>query len=145
VLDTDQANAYVASLLVRALRRYWGYAVLVLVIAAIANNWLGPPALMILSGLCILYFMFQAPTWCAVTNRDGTHCRENANGLFLGCWRRQHKWQKLKLTFINDYWRNFGSLLKKEPMEGLKTITTLLGLLGGVITLTVAMIKSGVT
>ncbi|MBH1933534.1 hypothetical protein I5Q34_04385 [Streptomyces sp. AV19] len=32
-------------------------------------------------------------------NRDGrTYCRENASGLLMGCRRRQHRWQKLKMV-----------------------------------------------
>jgi hypothetical protein len=26
-------------------------------------------------------------------------CRENSHGLLLGCWRRQHKWQRMRQTF----------------------------------------------
>jgi hypothetical protein len=130
---------------VRALRRYWGWALLVLAIGAVVNNWFGPPAVMLLSGLCLFYFTFQAPMWCAVTNRDGTRCRENANGFLMGCHRRQHKWQKFKLTFVSKYWRDFGSMLRRDPLEGIKAITTLLGFAGGLITLAVALAKSSIS
>jgi hypothetical protein len=42
------------------------------------------------------------------------------------------------------YWRSFGAQLKKEPIEGMKTITALLGLAGGIITLSVALVKNAV-
>jgi hypothetical protein len=127
-----------------ALKRYWGYGLLFVTIAAVVNNWFGPPALMLMSGAVSLYFLFQVPNWCGAVNRNGTFCRDNASGLVIGCHRRQHKWQKIKLTFVSAYWRRFGAQLKSEPIEGMKTITALLGLAGGIITLSVALVKNTV-
>lgn len=33
------------------------------------------------------------------STRKGRFCRNNANGILLGCRLRQHKWQKLKMAF----------------------------------------------
>jgi hypothetical protein len=88
---TGVISTYVTSPIMRVLRLYWGWAVLAPVIGAVVNGWLGPPAVLFLSSLCLFYFLFQAPTWCMVKNRDGTLCRHNAKGIFLGCHLRQHK------------------------------------------------------
>jgi hypothetical protein len=124
------------------LKRYWGFGVLFVAVAAVINNWFGPPAVMLISAAATAYFLFQVPNWCGSVNRNGTYCRDNASGLLMGCHRRQHKWQKLKMTFVSKHWRRFASQLRSEPIEGLKTITAILGLLGGIITLSVAVVKN---
>jgi hypothetical protein len=50
-----------------ALKRYWGYGLLFVTIAAVVNNWFGPPALMLMSGAVSLYFLFQVPNWLPST------------------------------------------------------------------------------
>ncbi len=126
------------------IRRYWGFALLAVVIFAVVNNTLGPAPLILLSSLVTFYFLFQVPNWCSVINRNGTLCRENSHGLLMGCHRRQHKWQKIKLAFIGHYWRKLGKEIKAEPLEGVKTATVILGLLGGLVTLAVALVKTSI-
>ena len=98
-------------------------------------------ALIALSTAATAYFLFQVPNWCGAVNRNGTLCRDNSSGLLIGCYRRQHKWQKIKPTFVSQYWRRLGGELKSQPLEGVKTVTALLGLFGGLITLCVALVK----
>lgn len=123
------------------LRRYWGFAVLALAIGAVVNNWLGPPILIFFSTAATYYFLFQVPNWCGALNRNETFCRENSSGLMLGCYRRQHKWQKIKLAFMGAYWQRLASELRTQPLEGVKTVTALLGFAGGLITLLVGLVK----
>jgi hypothetical protein len=127
---------------VKGLRRYWGWALLIIVLAATIYGSVGPPVLLAASGVILFYFLFNVPDWCCAINRNGTLCRNNSHGILLGCSKvRQHKWQKIKLTFVGYYWRKVGAEIKAQPIEGLKTVTALLGLLGGIITLTVATTK----
>ena len=56
----------------------------------------------ILSMLALVYFLFQAPLPCGADTRNGEHCRNNSHGLLLGCWIRQHKWQKARDVFIQE-------------------------------------------
>jgi len=45
------------------------------------------------------------------------------------------------MAFVAAHWKKFLDELKNQPIEGLKTLTALLGLFGGLITLAVALIK----
>jgi hypothetical protein len=85
--------------------------------------------LIVLSLLVTAFFLFQAPVWCCAVNRDGTLCRNNSSGLLLGCSKRQHKLQKLKMTFVPHAWRQMNRGLWASPREGLTTLGAIIGLL----------------
>jgi hypothetical protein len=107
------------------LERYWGLVTLVVLIVA---WWVGgvQPALLVgLSLITAFYFFFRAPAWCGAVTRDGTLCRRNAKGVLLGCSFRQHKWQKLKMTFVPHGWRTINRGLWATPREGVNTIAGL--------------------
>ncbi len=84
--------------------RTWGYVLLAVVLYGWFGANFGPGILATLSGVVVLYFLFQAPMWCCAVNRDGTYCRNNAGGLLLGCHLRHHKWQKIQLVVKQHSW-----------------------------------------
>lgn len=108
---------------------YWGYFLLAAVIGAAVQRFNQPLVLLILSGVAFGYFLFQAPLWCGAEVRrddpDGRGCRENAHGLLLGCWRRQHKWQRLQAIVRM---RQVGHFLNSTPAQRLATVSGLLSL-----------------
>ena len=61
------------------------------------------------------YFLFQAPLWCGAITREGALCRNNSSGLLIGCHLREHKWQKLKMTFVPKAWRELNRGLWATP------------------------------
>jgi hypothetical protein len=80
----------------RFLARYWGYVALIVAVAG-AFQHLATLAVLVLAGLAFLYLLVQAPLVCAAAGREGP-CRNNSHGILLGCWIRQHKWQRVKAT-----------------------------------------------
>ncbi len=115
----------------RLLRRYWGFLALILAI----GGWVGLVAgkflasaiavILILSVAALGYFLFQAPLWCGAITREGTLCRNNSSGLLIGCHLREHKWQKLKMTFVPKAWRELNRGLWATPREGVNTLAGL--------------------
>ncbi|PKV90191.1 hypothetical protein ATK30_0930 [Amycolatopsis echigonensis] len=78
---------------------FWSFLAFVAVVALWTIPALGPGVIAVLSAFVVLYCLFQAPTWCCASTRKNEFCRNNANGILLGCHIRQHKWQKLKMAF----------------------------------------------
>jgi hypothetical protein len=113
------------------LRRYWGF----LALAAALGCWVGLVLgkvttavfglVLILSVAAVVYFLFQAPLWCGAVTREGTLCRNNSSGLLIGCHLREHKWQKLKMTFVPKAWRELNRGLWATPREGVNTLAGL--------------------
>ncbi|WP_233573817.1 hypothetical protein [Amycolatopsis panacis] len=81
------------------LARRSGYLLLPIIALLWPVRGVDPGIIAILSTGVVLYCLFQAPTWCCATTRKGQFCRNNANGILLGCRLRQHKWQKPKMAF----------------------------------------------
>lgn len=109
--------------------RYWGYVLIVILAALWLNRVAGSSLLIFLSGVATLYFLFQAPVWCGATTRGDQLCRNNAYGALLGCHLRQHKWQKIKMTFVPSLWRRLNRGLWSSPTTGLATIGAVLSIL----------------
>jgi hypothetical protein len=106
----------------RFLRRYWGLAVLALLLLAWTKD-VGPAALLVLSGVVTFWGAFQAPAWCGAANRSGAFCRNNSHGLLLGCHLREHKWQKFQMIFYSRRWREFTRGLWATPRAKLATVS----------------------
>ena len=105
----------------RFLRRYWGYLALALAILGWFIHALGWAILLILSLLALTYFLVQAPLTCGAEIRGGQRCRNNSHGLLLGCWIRQHKWQRLRDIFVSHKWQDITRDLAGSPKEILAT------------------------
>ncbi|MFI9559812.1 hypothetical protein [Nonomuraea endophytica] len=114
--------------------KYWGFVPFAALIAAVVG-WIPDTAPFMILGLAALssyFFVFRMPVWCGAINRDGTSCRENAYGLLLGCHRRQHKWQKVKMRFARSKWAKMNRGLWTQPRESMATIGAIVAILGGV-------------
>ncbi len=86
------------------LGRYWGVVVAIMIaIGAILG---GPSAAFYaaMTVLVVVWSLVAAPSWCSAVNpRCGgeiEYCRNNSSGLLLGCWIRQHKYQR----FTQPWW-----------------------------------------
>jgi hypothetical protein len=132
-LDGSPVRSYVPCM-GQFLRRYWGYLAIVIAILGWATHTFGYAVILILSGAALIYFLVQAPLTCGAEGREG-HCRNNSHGLLMGCWIRQHKWQRLKDVFVSRKWRETGHSLLGSPKDilatvgGLASVVSLLGAL----------------
>ncbi len=102
--------------------RYWGYLALGLVILGWVTHKAGYAVILILSIAALVYFLVQAPLTCGADIRKGDHCRNNSHGLLLGCWIRQHKWQRARDIFVSRKWQNVIRDLTGSPKDILGTI-----------------------
>jgi len=113
------------------LKRYWGFLALAAAVACWVGLVLGKlttaiaGVVLVLSVGAVLYFLFQAPLWCGAVTREGTLCRNNSSGLLIGCHLREHKFQKLKMTFVPKAWRELNQGLWATPREGVNTLAGL--------------------
>lgn len=114
----------------------WGYIIIAFLIAGSLYTSLGATTIAIGSSLAFVYCLFQAPMWCCAENRNGTLCRENSNGLLLGCWRRQHKWQKLRMAMSRQSWAK----LVRRTFSGIGGQAAALSAIGTLISAVVATI-----
>ncbi|MHA4813685.1 hypothetical protein ACXZ65_04930 [Streptomyces aculeolatus] len=116
----------------RGLRSYWGY----LAAAALIVAWgQGATGLVILAlSLAVsAYAGFQVPVWCGAVNRDGkTYCRNNAYGVLMGCSKRQHKWQKLKLIVLRSKAGDFSRAVFPTAKEKFNAFLAVGGLLSAI-------------
>lgn len=120
----------------KLLRRYWGYVVLALVIAGLVVHAFGYAVIAILSVLALAYFLFQAPLTCGAKTRNKEPCRNNSHGLLLGCWIRQHKWQRARDVFVSRKWQDTIRDLTASPKDVLGTV----GGLASIVSLVIAVI-----
>lgn len=95
------------------LSRYWGYLLLLFVLAGWVTGDVGPAVLTLTSVAASLYFLFQAPMWCGARTRKDEFCRNNSRGLLVGCHHRQHKWQTMVMLTHVSQWRDMcGKMLR---------------------------------
>jgi predicted PurR-regulated permease PerM len=123
--------------MVKFVRRYWGYLIIFALVVAWSRPTAAPVLIVVLSAVALAYLLFQAPGWCGAVTRDDTLCRQNARGILMGCSLRQHKWQKLKMTFVPRSWRALNRGLWSNPKEAINTavaVVTILSGIAGVIT-----------
>lgn len=86
----------------RGIRGYWGYLAAAALIVAWEREVASLP-LLALSLAVATYASFRVPVWCGAVNRDGvTYCRNNAYGILMGCSKRQHRWQKMKMIVLRS-------------------------------------------
>ena len=120
------------------LLRYWGYLALILALAGWFAHLFTAVVILVLSVAALLYVLVQAPVWCGAIIRDGKMCRNNSTGVLLGCHLRQHKWQKLKMTFIPHEWRVINRGLWIAPREAITSLSGLAAVVSAVAAAVVA-------
>jgi hypothetical protein len=126
----------------RFLQRYWGYIALALVILGWVTHKVGYAAILIVSFLALVYFLVQAPLTCgAPVRKEGDHCRNNSHGILLGCWIRQHKWQRVKDIFVSRKWGDVFHDLTETPKDKLGTISALISVLSLFVSLPLVFLK----
>ncbi len=86
------------------LARYWGYLLLMIVLAAWFYTDVGPIPLGIGSGLVLLFTLFMAPMPCCAETREELYCRNNGTGILGGCHIKAHKWQNAKALVRQQSW-----------------------------------------
>lgn len=91
----------------KRLAKYWGYILVVILFLGWFYIQLDPVTLIILSGLILIYTLFQAPVPCCAETREYEFCRNNASGLLRGCHLEAHKWQNLKTLARQQAWARF--------------------------------------
>jgi len=125
----------------RFLRRYWGYIALVLAIVGWFTHTVGYIAILIVSLLALVYFLVQAPLTCGAETRDGKNCRHNSNGLLLGCYIRQHRWQRVRDVFVSRKWRDVFHDLMGTWKDRLGTIGALISIVSLFVSLPLAFLR----
>ena len=108
------------------------------VLLLVWTSGLPPVTRALVSTAYVAFLLVAAPVWCGAVNRDGRMCRNNANGLLVGCHLRQHRWQKLTSFRTGDRARQvvrgwFGNAL---------TGTAVLGVVVGIVSATAAWVEA---
>ena len=98
-----------------SLARWWGFALVVAVLAALPSREVPAAILFLLSGLGLVWALFFAPVWCGAVTRKHGPCHNNSWGLLMGCHLREHRWQKFKMMFVNRRWQELNRGLWSSP------------------------------
>jgi hypothetical protein len=110
----------------KSLARWWGFALVVALLAALPTRAVPATILFALSGLGLVWALFLAPVWCGAVTRKGKFCRNNSWGLLLGCHLREHRWQKFKMMFVSRRWQQLNRGLWSSPGAVLATVSGLI-------------------
>jgi hypothetical protein len=118
--------------------KYWGYAALVLLIAAwwtYANGTISvaPITLILLTLVNAYYFLFQVPLPCCATTRPGQYCRNNSWGLVGACSITQHKFQKLFMLVQPWRWNDVSRRLCSRFPGALALLALMATIASGVV------------
>ena len=109
-----------------SLARWWGFALVVALLAALPTRAVPATLLFALSGLGLVWALFLAPVWCGAVTRKNEFCRNNSWGLLLGCHLREHRWQKFRMIFVTRRWQQLNRGLWSSPAAVLATISGLI-------------------
>lgn len=117
--------------------RWWGLLPVTAMVIwwGVARPEVGPFA--VGTVLVLIWALFSAPVTCGAVNRTraGTQtefCRNNSEGMLLGCWIRDHKWQHFKKSWWTSSWRVKTRGLWTGPAAKLSTVSAVFGILTGV-------------
>lgn len=125
----------------KLLQRYWGYIALALAILGWVTHVFGYVVILIISLVSLIYFLVQAPLTCGAEIRGGGRCRNNSHGILLGCWIRQHKWQRFRDIFVSHKWREVFHDLTESPKDKLGTMSALISVLSLFVSLPLAFLR----
>ncbi|MER5951302.1 hypothetical protein ABT127_35235 [Streptomyces sp. NPDC001904] len=127
----------------KAMRLYWGYIAVGPLIVAWTQQW-ALPIIAALSVAVFAYASFWVPAWCGAVNRDGkTYCRDNAYGLLMGCKRRQHRWQKIKLIVLRSKVGNISRAVFPTAKDKFNGFIAVGGLLSAIAAVIVTVVSGG--
>ncbi|WP_143013099.1 hypothetical protein [Actinopolyspora mzabensis] len=118
------------------MRKYWGYAVALVLLYGWFSATLGAGVLVLLSAATFFYALFQAPVWCCAETRGKNFCHNNASGILMGCHLREHRWQKFKMLARKSSW---GRLFRRL-CSGFHGVATSFSALGAMISAVAAVI-----
>jgi hypothetical protein len=125
----------------KRLAHYWGYIALVLVILGWVTHAFGYVVTLIVSFMTLIYFLVQAPLTCGAETRGKGPCRNNSHGILLGCWIRQHKWQRARDIFVSHKWRDVFHDLTGSPKDKLGTFSALISVVSLFVSLPLAFLR----
>lgn len=121
------------------LAKWWGVLAAAILVGAWINRTLGPTIIITLSLAITAWTLFQAPVTCGapVRTRGGSveGCRNNAHGLLLGCWIRQHRFQKLKMLILRRQVREFCTGLFTDAKSTLVTLVAISTIISALVAL----------
>ncbi|GLZ33161.1 hypothetical protein Lesp02_53490 [Lentzea sp. NBRC 105346] len=126
-----------------AIRKYWGYLLLLVLLYGWTGDKFGPGVLAILSGFIVLYVLFQAPVWCTAETRNKSFCRNNAGGLLMGCHLREHKWQKFRMVVKTRYWGRLGRRFMTGIGAQAATFSAIAGIASAMTAIIALVVKKG--
>ncbi|WP_143659309.1 hypothetical protein [Streptomyces sp. M1013] len=127
----------------KVVRLYWGYMVAAALVVAWSQQW-ALPVIVALSVGVSAYAGFQVPVWCGAVNRDGrTYCRNNAYGVLMGCSKRQHRWQKIKMIVLRSKVGNVSRSVFPTAKEKFNGALAVGGLLSAVAAVIVPVVTGG--
>ncbi|MEV0747220.1 hypothetical protein AB0I75_18715 [Streptomyces sp. NPDC050273] len=124
----------------KVVRLYWGYIVVAALVVGWSQRW-ALPVIAVLSIGVSIYAAFQVPVWCGAVNRDGhTYCRNNAYGVLMGCSKRQHRWQKIKMIVMRSKAGDFSRAVFPTAKEKFNAFLAVGGLLSAIAAVIVPVI-----
>jgi hypothetical protein len=119
-----------SSTLGRVLARYFGWVTVAIALAVWGK--VDPTVTILLALTGALYTAFRTPTWCGAITRRRMVCRNNAQGVLMGCHLREHKWQKLRLAVIPKAWSSLWNWMwRTDKMQTATLAVTGLGVIFG--------------
>jgi len=116
-----------------SLARWWGFVLVVAVLAALPSRDVPAAILFVLSGLGLVWVLFLAPVWCGAVTRRHESCHNNSWGLLIGCHLREHRWQKFKMIFVNRRWQQLNKGLWSNPGAVIATVSGLIAIVGAIV------------
>jgi hypothetical protein len=119
--------------------RYWGLVLVAVMVIGLGG--LPVAAYVVMTLLVVVWTLFAAPVWCGAINRERgggvEYCRNNSSGLLLGCWIRQHKFQRFTMAWWATSWRDRMRGMWAGAQAKFATLAGLFGIFAGVIGLMV--------
>jgi hypothetical protein len=116
-----------------SLARWWGFALVVAVLAALPSREVPAAILFVLSGLGLVWVLLLLP-FGAEQRLGGTNPAETTlGGYLLGCHLREHRSQKFKMMFVSRRWQQLNRGLWSGPAEILATVSGVVTIVGVVV------------
>ncbi|MCA1602986.1 MAG: hypothetical protein LC776_15585 [Acidobacteria bacterium] len=125
----------------KRLIKYWGYILVVALVLGWYYLQLDPVVLGVLSGLVVIYSLFQAPVPCCAKTREDEFCRNNASGLLRGCHLKAHRWQNLKMLVKQHAWAEVARGIFRRIGGNAAALSALVGMAGVVVSIAMPLVS----